>query len=225
MDVIENSNKSISGDTRFDRVYEIRENDNNIVDIQRFKGKDLMVVIGSSWPTEEEFSLDFMATHPSCKFIIAPHNISQSAINQFINKSPLPVARYSELNKVTDINSLRVLVIDSIGLLSQIYKYADVTVIGGGFNAGIHNILEATVWGQPVMFGPKYRNFKEAQDLLTIGGALTFSDQDRFSEYLNILLENRERREEMSTLSAEYCLKNKGATQIVMETIGQYLID
>ena len=183
------------------------------------------MVVGSSWPTEEQFLLNFISNNKDYKYIVAPHNINQSSIDQFIEKCTIPAEKYSVYKESKDKEELKVLVIDSIGLLSQIYKYGDVAIVGGGFNAGIHNILEAAVWGQPIMFGPKHENFKEAKDLLTLGGALTYSDQESFSQNLSILLSVEKIRTEKSNISEQYCLENKGATQIVMESLQQYLID
>lgn len=152
--------------------------------------------------------------------IIAPHEIYAENINRIIKSisGSKCVVKYSEMNedhsKVADV-----LIIDSIGLLSSVYKYGNLAYIGGGFGKGIHNILEAATFGLPIIFGPKYEKFKEAVDLVNNGGAFSVSDYSGLMEKLNSLLNDTEKLHNLSEISSGYIKKNKGATESILKTI------
>jgi len=217
-------NNSIGGDTRFDRVYSIREASEALPEIEAFTARGITIIVGSSWPTEEGFLLKYMAQNEGFNYILAPHNLSSSRMAEFIRKSELPAARFSDFPAMINKEEIKVLVIDSIGLLSRIYKYSDIAIVGGGFDGGIHNILEAAVWGQPVIVGPRYQNFKEANDLIESGGVSRFNNQESFEDLLNSLANNPEILKEKAKKCLDYCLENKGATARTMDKLKTYLI-
>lgn len=156
---------TIVGDTRFDRVLDICHKAKELPLVERFKGNnDHTFVAGSSWAPDEDIFIPYFNAHPEMKLIIAPHVIDEAHLSEIISKLTRPVVRYS---KATLENVLQAdcLIIDCFGLLSSIYRYGDVAYIGGGFGVGIHNTLEAAVYGIPVLFGPNNKKFLEAQGL------------------------------------------------------------
>ena len=159
------NNVSIYGDTRYDRVIENKENvivDNNL---KTFCGKEKAFIIGSSWPKDENILLDFINMLEK-KVIIAPHNIGQTFIDNIISKLTVDYVKYSEIKDQRNIIKSRVLILDTIGQLSNAYHYGNIAYIGGGFSNSLHNILEPAVFGLPVIFGPKYERFPEAKKFI-----------------------------------------------------------
>ncbi len=160
------SRVTVVGDTRFDRVLQIREEAKDLPLVKMFKGDNAFTfVAGSSWGPDEDLFLEYFNTHPEMKLIIAPHVIDENHLVEIISKLKRPSVRYT---RADEKNVLKVdcLIIDCFGLLSSIYRYGEIAYIGGGFGVGIHNTLEAAVYGIPVIFGPKYQKFMEAVQLL-----------------------------------------------------------
>lgn len=178
------NNVEITGDTRFDRVLSIKEKAQALPLIEKFVNHKNTFVAGSSWTPDEEIFIEYFNQHPQWKLIIAPHVVNKEHISAIRNKVKGRVVLYSEINK-GDIETADCLIIDCYGLLSSIYQYGDVTYVGGGFGAGIHNVLEAAVWNVPVIFGPNNHNFMEARNLIAIGGGFEINNYDDFDNLLN----------------------------------------
>jgi 3-deoxy-D-manno-octulosonic-acid transferase len=173
-------NHVVAGDTRFDRVRAIAANAVEVPVIANFAQGAQVIVAGSSWPQDEAILADFINNSPSnVKCIVAPHEVHESHITQLVARFSVPVCRYSKLKGAIPAE-VRVLVIDTIGLLSSIYRYGSVAYIGGGFGKGIHNTLEAATYGMPVIFGPNHKKFKEAMDLIQHGAGFPISDKSDF---------------------------------------------
>jgi 3-deoxy-D-manno-octulosonic-acid transferase len=218
-------NVSVTGDTRFDRVYEIYEQRKDLPVIEKFlnqteNGKDLAFVAGSTWIRDEDILIPFFNQHPEIKLIIAPHEISEQRIESLKSRLIHRVVRYSEVNENESIiRNADCLIIDCIGLLSSVYRYGDLAYIGGGFGKGIHNILEAAVYGIPVLFGPKYHKFREARELIASGGAIAVHSEDDFSSRMNELLSYSELLRGSGKSAGEYVTANLGATHNIYKKI------
>lgn len=214
---------SKSGDTRFDRVFAITATKFSIPIIEDFKQGQKVIIVGSSWPAEERMIARFVKEGPKdIKFIIAPHEVHKSHIDSIMSEMPSETIKYSEAT-VESIKDARVLVIDNIGMLSNLYQYAEIAVIGGGFGRGIHNTLEAATFGLPVIIGPNYKKFKEAIDLVDRGGAFAIHNYDGMSDCLKMLLENDEKLKAASTASRSYVELEKGATDAILEELKSLL--
>lgn len=164
-------NAIVAGDTRFDRVWDIAQNSKQLPIIESFVGNKEMMIAGSSWEPDEEIILPLIEKNPNIKFIIAPHEIDNDRVSGLISKLKNRGVRYSQCDENTPLNEVQVLVLDTMGMLSSVYKYAKWGYIGGGFGKGIHNTLEAATFGLPIAFGPNYLKFKEACDLVSLGAA------------------------------------------------------
>jgi len=190
---------SVTGDTRFDRVKQLRERDNHVDHITDFIGNDKAIVFGSSWQAEEKMAEMISRKNRTVKMIIAPHDLKR--VEHL--KSIFPDAvLYSQISQSQHLDFVsQVLIIDSIGLLSKLYSYADVAVVGGGFHdAGLHNILEAATFGIPVIFGNHYKKNPEADDLIAAEGGKSFKDEYGASEFV-LFLTNEDNQEELKTMS------------------------
>ncbi len=209
----------VCGDTRFDRVYEIAKKSPALDIPERFCAEKGALIAGSSWPPEEDMICRYINEDGhKFKWIIAPHEIGEDHIASIESKLRVKSIRYSKAS-ISDLADFDVLIIDNIGLLSSIYRYGVLAVIGGGFGRGIHNILEPASWGLPVMFGPKYSKFKEAVDLLAAGAAFSFEDYNQFSSILSGLLTDKESLNKASGKSSAYVKQNLGASEIVVNRI------
>jgi 3-deoxy-D-manno-octulosonic-acid transferase len=211
-------NYSITGDTRFDRVISISENFQEIPLIKSFCGSGFVVVAGSTWPEDEEVWSHLANSRNDVKFIIAPHELYEDHLRS-IEKLFHHMIYYSELEGGISAGDANVLVIDNFGLLSRLYYYAHISYIGGGFGNGIHNILEAAVYGKPLIFGPVFQKFQEANDLLESGGAETVESAIELEKIFGQLYGNHKEREERGKESADYVHKKAGATGKIMQYI------
>lgn len=212
-------NICVSGDTRYDRVLEIAAQAKSLEIIENFKGGKNLIVAGSSWPAEEQLIATYIErkgfTH---KFIVAPHDISENHLLQLERLfSKYKHIRYSKADN-EKISEFDILIIDNIGLLSSIYKYADIAFIGGAFGSGLHNILEAVVYGCPVIFGPKYYRFPEAVELLNAGGACSVRNVDELINDLNFL-SSPDNKEFLYKTCKEFVSSRKGATEKILNII------
>jgi 3-deoxy-D-manno-octulosonic-acid transferase len=205
---------SIAGDTRFDRVAAIASAPIELPIINAFKQDKKILVLGSSWEPDEELLIQF-CEKTDCKLIIAPHQIHTERIQALLTKINMPTALYTQTT-TEDVKHAKCLVINTIGILSSVYRYADIGYIGGGFGVGIHNILEAAVFGIPVLFGPNYHKFKEAVDLVHKGGAYVVHTATDIDTIANKLLTDDVFYQHVCTLSAEFVQQSKGATQRIM---------
>jgi 3-deoxy-D-manno-octulosonic-acid transferase len=220
------TNVKVSGDTRFDRVVSILERDNTLDFIEQFRdsstslGKTKMVVIGSSWPKDEEILVNYInKSSVDVKFIIAPHNIDKNQILNLKTQISKKTILFSEKDNV-DVSNYAVFIIDTIGILTKIYSYADIAYVGGGFgNPGVHNILEPATFGIPVVIGPNYSHFSEATALVNLEGCLTIHNQTQLNEAFDLLLQNEDERLEKGHICNTFVQINKGATQTIMSHI------
>lgn len=216
LDSIGINNVTVSGDTRFDRVVEIAENFKSIDEIEKFCGHSQVFVAGSTWSNDEKAIKEATADLHDVKIIIAPHEIHEEHLKQLKQIFPGSVL-YSQFT--IDHSPSNVLIIDNIGMLSRLYHYATVTYIGGGFDKGIHNTLEAAVYGKPVLFGPNYKKFKEAIGLIDAGGGISINSANELKSHLKNLLADKKNLEETGKSSFDFVQKNKGATEKIMQVI------
>lgn len=208
-------NVSIAGDTRFDRVADMGKQAKSIPFIEAFvAGAQKVIVAGSSWPKDEELLVRYLKLHPDIKLIIVPHEIDYSHITEISKLLGGKFIRYSEAN-TENLQTTNCLVVDTIGLLSSIYRYANVAYIGGGFGVGIHNTLEAAVYGIPVVFGPNYQKFREARDLIAISGAFSITNYVELEAQFNRLLKDIQ----AGKIAGEYVKNNTGATELIIKEI------
>jgi 3-deoxy-D-manno-octulosonic-acid transferase len=209
---------TLSGDTRFDRVIAIADKFSPIDIVEKFCGDANVVVAGSTWEEDEEVWDHYSNIHPETKFIIAPHEVYEGHLRS-IEKLFKGSTRYSSLLKGEASANGHVLIIDNIGMLSRLYHYADITYIGGGFGSGIHNILEAAVYGKPVIFGPEYGKFREAVDMLEMGAAFTVSSALELEKTASALFQNEALRHEAAEKAIQYVRSRSGATAKIMAYI------
>jgi len=220
-------NVKISGDTRFDRVVAILEKDNTLDFIEQFKNNQTTIVIGSSWPKDEDLLVNFInQAADNVKFIIAPHNINHNQILNIkskISKKTLLFSEKEEMLKQVQQDKLedfQVFIIDTIGILTKIYSYADIAYVGGGFgNPGVHNVLEPATFGIPIIMGPNYSHFAEAIALVGLGGCISIINQSELNDALNLLLQNEEERVEKGHICSTFVQMNKGATSHILSNI------
>ena len=214
-------NVSVSGDTRFDRVWTNAQQPKSFPLISEFiKGRTTFIA-GSTWPEDEVLLATLTADHPDWKFIIAPHEISEEKINRLIELLPKNSAiKYSQL---TTHNSPQALIIDNIGMLSSLYQYGHMAYIGGGFGAGIHNTLEAAAFGLPIIFGPNYEKFKEARDLIALRAAFCIVDENELKKIALYLADDEHRYKALSQKVKVYVREHVGATEMIMGYIGSGL--
>lgn len=213
------TNTDISGDTRFDRVSEILERDNNLGFMNSFSKNHTCVVAGSTWPEDEEVLVDFLNTSPSTtKFVIAPHNIKRNHISNLKASITKSTVLFSEIGDI-DLKTTQVLIVDTIGLLTKIYSYADIAYVGGGFATGLHNTLEPAVFGVPVIIGPNYNGFLEAEKLVELGGVLPVSNKSEFCSIAEMLITSEDKSAELGQINSTYIEKNKGASVRIMDGI------
>ena len=209
---------TVVGDTRFDRVLEIRGAAKELPLVEAFKGNSLTIVAGSSWAPDEDLFIEYFNTHPNIKLIIAPHVIDENHLVEIISKLKRPYVRYSKANEA-NVKNADCLIIDCFGLLSSIYRYGEIAYIGGGFGVGIHNILEAAVYGIPVIFGPKYQKFMEAKQLLEEKGAFSIKDADELNSLFDKLTQKDNFLKESGKNAGNYVTKNLGASEKILSLI------
>ncbi len=210
----------ITGDTRFDRVIAIAEKNEQVPYIKEFIGDDRVLVAGSTWDEDEIELLHFVNANPHIKFIIAPHEIHESNIADVKKEFKEPVL-YSQLKEKNNLPAdAHVLIIDNIGMLSRLYQYADVTFVGGGFGSeGVHNVLEAAVYGKPVVFGPVYEKYSEAKGLVECGGAVTAGGLLQLEAVLKKLFDDKETLTKTGIAAKDFVYNNKGATGKIIDHI------
>jgi len=220
------TNVTVSGDTRFDRVFAILNQNNQLDFIEKFKNNTLTVVVGSSWPKDESLLVDYMNSSNNVKFIIAPHNINKDQIADLKNQISKKTMLFSSINfndlDASKLNEYDVLIIDIIGILTKIYSYADIAYVGGGFGKpGVHNILEPATFGVPIIIGPNYSHFAEATALVKMEGCTSISNQEELNETFDKLLQNSDIRLEKGHICSTFVEMNKNATEIIMNYIIQ----
>jgi 3-deoxy-D-manno-octulosonic-acid transferase len=213
-------NVKISGDTRFDRVISILERDNSLDFIKQFKNNTITIVIGSSWPKDESLLVNYInQTNEKVKFIIAPHNIKVEQIQELKNSIIKKTILFSEKEN-TDLSNYDVLIVDTIGILTKIYSYADIAFVGGGFgNPGVHNILEPATFGIPIIIGPNYSHFAEAVALVHQEGCISIANQNELNDTFSNLISNEDIRLEKGHICSTFVQMNKGATAVILKHI------
>lgn len=211
-------NATVVGDTRMDRVLQIASEAKNVPFIESFKQDKPVFIAGSSWAPDEDLIISYFNEHPDWKLILAPHEIHRQHLLDIFSKLKRKALLLTE---ATDKNVVDVdcLIIDSFGLLSSIYRYADIAYVGGGFGAGIHNVPEAAVFGVPVLFGPNNKRFKEAQDLLKAGGCFEITDQEGFNTLVDHLIADVDFRRKAGEAAAGYIKQTSGATEKILSAV------
>jgi 3-deoxy-D-manno-octulosonic-acid transferase len=218
-----NVNSQITGDTRFDRVIEVAQGWQAIKKVEDFAKNGRIIVAGSTWPDDEKMLSTYLernGTKYNLKIILAPHEISADKINAVKSKFK-NAALYSEGNGINA--NTDVLIIDTIGILNKLYKYGEICYVGGGFGAGIHNTLEAAVYGKALIFGPKYSKFQEALDLVECQAAISYSTYGELELALNNLFDDQSALVNAGDESKKLVLANRGAADIIVKAIGKKL--
>ncbi|MES2566731.1 MAG: glycosyltransferase N-terminal domain-containing protein [Bacteroidota bacterium] len=217
----------LTGDTRFDRVLQVCSSPKKIKEIEDFSNDAFVIIAGSSWQKDEDHLIEsyiqLKEKYPHLKLIIAPHEIDRKSIDRLKNllaKNELPYHLFSD-NAETYVHPI--LVVNAIGFLSSIYQYGTVAFIGGGFNNGIHNILEPTVYGLPVLFGPNYKKFNEAFETIDLNVGFVVNDSTELTTHLSKLITDEKMLAESSRLAKNYVLKNSGATNKIVDDLRLYL--
>lgn len=218
------SNATESGDTRFDRVHELVNQKRDLPLIASFSLQYHTLVAGSTWPKDEELLIEYINKYASNKekFIIAPHNINQKDIKILIQRIQKKTILFSQVEK-QDLSDSQVLIIDSIGILTNVYNYGDVAYVGGGFGTGIHNILEPATYGIPIIIGPNYQKFKEANDLVLNNACFEITNLEYLTKQLQNFRDNKEFTSTSGFIAYNYIQKNIGATKKIMEYINKVL--
>lgn len=212
-------NVIVAGDTRFDRAAALPAQASRYPLIEHFKGASRLFIVGSSWRPDEDLLVPFVNAHPDVKFVIAPHEMEQPRIERLVEECTGGVVRYSECRTESDVEGARVLIIDVIGILNQLYQYADWVYIGGGFGVCIHNTQEPATYGVPIAFGPKYHKFKEACDMIKLGACASVTTTEELEEWFAPLKADEKRRAHFARIAADYIASNKGATELIVRTI------
>ncbi|THF49154.1 3-deoxy-D-manno-octulosonic acid transferase [Flavobacterium supellecticarium] len=214
-------NVKVSGDTRFDRVSAILERDNTLDFIENFKADTTTIVIGSSWPKDETLLVDYInrCTDP-VKFIIAPHNIKPEQIQELQKSISRKTVLFSEKDAITNLSDYDVFIINTIGILTKIYSYADIAYVGGGFGKpGVHNILEPATFGVPIVIGPNFSHFAEAIALVNMEGCISISNQKELDEAFSNLIQNEDIRFEKGHICSTFVQMNQNATKSIVNHI------
>jgi 3-deoxy-D-manno-octulosonic-acid transferase len=215
-----NENITISGDTRFDRVLEIAANKTAIDEIEKFVEKQQVLVAGSTWEQDEKLLAKYMMQHETKKLIVAPHEINPAHLKNIKQLFPSSIF-YSEWTRLkVKPNNIQVLIIDNVGMLAQLYQYASICYIGGGFNkSGIHNILEAAVYGKAIIFGPHYQKFGEAVGLIQKGGAFSIQNEIELKSILDTLFDDSTKLDKAENVAKNFVIEKSGATKMIIDYV------
>lgn len=209
---------SVVGDTRFDRVRQIADNAKDVASVKAFvEGAQNVIVAGSTWPPDEEILFDYInRPDTNVKLVIAPHEIDKARVDSLCSKLKVPYARFTD-EAQDDLAQKKVFVVNTIGVLSSIYRYGNVTYVGGGFGVGIHNTLEPAIYGLPVIFGPNHKRFKEAVDLIECGGGFTISSKEDFNKVIGKFYSDDAALKAAGKAAGDYCQSMLGATKVILE--------
>jgi 3-deoxy-D-manno-octulosonic-acid transferase len=211
-------NTTVVGDTRFDRVLDICAAAKQLPLVQKFKGDALTFVAGSSWGPDEDIFIKYFNAHPEMKLIIAPHVVNDSHMKEIVSKLQRPCIRYTQATE-ENVQQADCLIIDCYGLLSSIYRYGEISYIGGGFGVGIHNVLEAAVYGIPVIFGPNNKKFREAQHLLANKGGFEVNGYEDFEVLMDKFLTDEAYLQASGQAAGDYVKNNSGAMEKIMDYV------
>ena len=214
-------NITLSGDTRFDRVYEITQQNNELDFIAEFKNEQYTLVAGSTWKEDEKLLVDYINNHASEdeKFIIAPHNINSKDIEELKNSILKNTVLFSEKSGES-LKNYQVFIIDTVGILTKVYSYATVAYVGGGYTkSGIHNVLEPATFGVPIVIGPNYYKFNEAIGLVKNKACFVVDNSQKLSVLLNKFLNQKQKREQVGSNAYNYVVSKTGATSKILNFI------
>ena len=211
-------NTTVVGDTRFDRVLDICAAAKQLPLVQKFKGNALTFVAGSSWGPDEDIFIRYFNAHPEMKLIIAPHVVNDSHMKEIMSKLQRPCIRYTQATE-ENVQQADCLIIDCYGLLSSIYRYGEISYIGGGFGVGIHNVLEAAVYSIPVIFGPNNKKFREAQHLLANKGGFEINGYEDFEVLMDKFLTDEAYLQASGQAAGDYVKNNSGAMEKIMDCV------
>lgn len=211
-------NATVVGDTRFDRVLQIKSAARQLPIAEAFSKGHKVFVAGSSWPPDEEVFIKYFNNHPDWRLIIAPHVIGDDHLRQIHSLLNMPTVHYTDTTP-EEAAEARCLIINCFGLLSSIYQYGQVAYVGGGFGVGIHNVLEAAVWDMPVIFGPNNKRFQEAQGLLASGGGFEIDSYETFDELMEHLDTDANKLLQASQAAGTFVKGQAGATAKVLEAV------
>jgi 3-deoxy-D-manno-octulosonic-acid transferase len=213
-------NVTVAGDTRIDRVGKIAETKKDIPVAAVFKGQDPLLIVGSAWQGDLDLLLPFLNRFSQpLKVIVAPHEIKEETLQHIEKTLTRKTLRFSSATETTVIQG-DVLLIDGIGLLASLYQYGDFAFVGGGFYDGIHSILEPAVFGMPIFFGPDYRKFQEAFDLIDAGAAFCVHNTAEFAALFDELYQNASRRQQLAETARTYIRQSAGATEKILGWVG-----
>lgn len=222
-------NVEVCGDTRFDRVVDIKNRAKALPLVDKFitkkedQDKQLVLVAGSSWPKDEDIFVEYFNSHKELKLIIAPHEIHEAHLKYIENSLIRPSIRYSKALECTNLDNYDCLIIDTFGLLSSLYRYGQVAYVGGGFGVGIHNVLEAAVYNMPVIFGPNFKKFREANHLIEISGAYSIHDYESFIGLMDEFIQYPEVLNSAGDCAGKYVYENTGVVDKVLSIIKKRL--
>lgn len=207
---------TVSGDTRFDRVLAVVERNGSLPQAETFRAANPapVLVAGSTWPADEAILFKALKDVPDLRIMVVPHELTAAHLSGIATEAPGPLARWSEAD-----NRSRSLLVDRMGYLSKLYKYADITYVGGGFGSGIHNTLEAAAWGKPVIFGPNHARFAEAQGLIDCGAGFSVRTSEELRDVLMRLCTNRNALVHASAAARKYVSERTGASTLVANAI------
>ena len=209
---------SVVGDTRFDRVINIRRQARELPVAEAATRQGHVIVAGSTWPPDEDILIPYFNSHPDCRLILAPHVVSEDHLREIEQKLQRPALRYSQATPESAAKA-DCLLIDGYGLLSSIYRYATVAYVGGGFGVGIHNVPEAAVYGVPVFFGPNNRKFREARELIEAGGCFEIHSADDFNRQADRLFADAQALTQAGQAAGRYVSNNASATDAVFSVV------
>jgi 3-deoxy-D-manno-octulosonic-acid transferase len=221
LESIHYQNVTQSGDTRFDRVFEITNQNNNLDFIEQFKNNTYTLVAGSTWKEDEDLLVNYINNTASTseKFIIAPHNINKKAIAELQKSILIPTVLFSEKAQ-KNLANYQVFIVDTIGILTKIYSYANVAYVGGGYTkSGVHNVLEPATFGVPIIIGPNYYKFIEVVDLVQNNACFVVDNSQKLSVLLTEFLQNEKKREQAGSNAFDYVKSKKGATSKILNFI------
>ena len=218
LDTLQLKNVSIGGDTRYDRVYEIIQQPAELPFITAFKQNKTCIVYGSTWKEDIDIISETIGKLANVKHLIAPHQVAPEHINALKERfSNLNVVCYSELNENTDLKSAQLFILDTIGILTQVYRYADIAYVGGAFKTGLHNILEPAAYGIPVVIGPEYEKFDEAVQLVDKGGVIAVYNREVYHQVMHdLVFQKDDLRIPLGKKNKAFVTSQLGATQQIV---------
>lgn len=211
------SSVSVAGDTRFDRVAKVAAEAEPVAGLSQFADNQMVWVAGSTWPKDEELLFQLLERLPEIRVVLAPHEVGEEHLQQIETRFGKQIQRYSHYLKVP--SDCPVLLIDNVGMLSRLYQYGQVAYVGGGFGAGIHNTLEPATFGVPVVFGPRFQKFREAKELIGVGGSFSVQNQAEFLKIAQALSTSEEQRHAAGKAARSYVQKNTGATETILKSL------